>query len=591
MRKVPRSEDVRPCGEPHSVGSVGGTRAIKSTMGSKNRAKRAGRRKAPIGRSNPPTRGGGGSPPRGAARQGPEARGTRRSSEFGGETALAPPPILLDPILTVDDHGVIRFASDSVERVFGWNPAELLGRNVGVLIPETHRSSHDEYLERYRSTGRASVLDQPRHLRGVRRNGEEFDLELWVTRVDLPAPDAPMFVAIIRDIGEHDLSVSAADRSGPAYTEERRRLHYLLAEQTAALQTVHLRLRISDRMASIGTLAAGLGHDMSNMLLPVKAKLNALRAAGAKGKLPVDQRRHIEDIIKSIAYLQQMADGLHYLTVDPEREDVAHASSSIGRWWSQTGRLLIKAVPRHVKVTADIAPDLPDVAISMHSLTQAVLNLIVNAGEAIPARRLRPRGVVGISAELAGDGRAVRIGVRDNGCGMSEEVRRRAFEIFFTTKPRGLGSGMGLPLVRRVADRAGGTVEIDSAPGKGTTVVMVIPVAHGDGSPQAQALRAVVSMPDGRAAAVIHHLFERAGITSRSAEEPADADIWATEPSRTALATARAWRKRAPTGRILLLGHPATSSWRAWEQFGAICIDDAHDLGKVGEAIGRLVRH
>jgi signal transduction histidine kinase len=88
-----------------------------------------------------------------------------------------------------------------------------------------------------------------------------------------------------------------------------------------------------------------------------------------------------------------------------------------------------KAVPRHVKVTASIPARLPAVAVARHRLTQAVLNLVVNAGEAIPARRRRRQGRVHVWAKATGDATAVQLGVTDDGTGMTEEVKRRAFEV------------------------------------------------------------------------------------------------------------------------------------------------------------------
>ena len=256
-----------------------------------------------------------------------------------------------------------------------------------------------------------------------------------------------------------------------------------LAKETSALHTAHLQLRMADRMASIGTLAAGLGHDMNNVLLPVRARLNALKAAGESGKLPPAELKHVDEIRRSIAYLQQLADGLHYLALDPDDSRLSHGehSTDLRRWWSQAGPLLAKAVPVQARVSCLIPEGLPRVALAAHALTQAVLNLVVNAGEAIARSPSRPRrqGHVRVWAERCRDDAGwLRLGVTDNGPGMTEEAKRRAFEMFFTTKPRGLGTGLGLPLVRKVIERAGGTVNIVSEAGKGTTVVALVPAFH-----------------------------------------------------------------------------------------------------------------
>jgi PAS domain S-box-containing protein len=310
----------------------------------------------------------------------------------------------LDPVITIDAFGIIHSASNSVQRVLGWTPAELQGKNVSILMPEPHRSGHDGYLANYHRTGQTNILNRPRRFDAQRKDGSLVPIELCVSRADIPATSAPMFVGIIRDMSD----VADAERSRE---QERVQYQQLLADQTTALQSAHLRLRMADRMASIGTLAAGLGHDMNNVLLPVRARLNALKAVVQAGRLSDAEGKHVEEIAKSVAYLQQLADGLHFLALDPEAKDNVRgggATTDLKNWWSHVGSLLSKAVPKHVQVQASIPDNLPRFALPTHQLTQAMLNLVVNAGEAIPppSQRKRRQGVVRLRAQT----RAGRIG-------------------------------------------------------------------------------------------------------------------------------------------------------------------------------------
>jgi len=359
----------------------------------------------------------------------------------------------LDPIITTDALGIIQSASDSVQRVLGWTAGELLGRDVNVLMPEPHHSAHDGYLADYYRSGRTRTKNRSRRFEARRKDGSIVPIELCVSRSESVPGGAPLVVGIIRDMSEQ----AAAERLSE---QEQDRSRQLLAERTTALQQATLRLRLADRMASIGTLAAGIGHDLNSMLLPVRARINALRAACDAGRIPGTERRHIEAIRKSVVYLQQLADGLHFLTLDPDTQEDARgggATTDLHKWWSQAGALISKAVPKHARVMASIPAGLPPVAAAAHRLTQAVLNLVVNAGEAIPAQseRKRRQGLVRIWAESCGGsgGECVRLGVSDNGSGMTDEVKRRAFEMFFTTKPHGLGTGLGLPQGQRKVDR------------------------------------------------------------------------------------------------------------------------------------------
>lgn len=496
----------------------------------------------------------------------------------------------LDPIITIDALGIIQSANNSVRRVLGWTPEELLGRNVSILMPEPHHSAHDGYLANYHRTGQTNIMNRPRRFEALHKDGALVPIELCVSRAEIPGGGQPLYVGIIRDMSAY----AAAERSRD---EERVRAQQLLTEQTGALQQANIRLRMADRMASIGTLAAGLGHDMNNVLLPVRARLNALRAAGAAGRIPSAERKHVEEVRKSIAYLQQLADGLHFLALDPETEEDTRGGGSVTdlrQWWSQAGALLSKAVPKHVRVSATFPPGLPQAGVAAHGLTQAVLNLVVNAGEAIPgpAERRRRQGHVRVWAESTQDKEAawVRLGVTDNGLGMTDEVKRRAFEMFFTTKPRGLGTGLGLALVRRVVERAGGRVEIESEVGMGTTVVMHIPAARPvEVSDPALRSSAVVSLQDGRAAALILHVLETSGTTVRADGDESQASIWIVDPGVTKPAAAKAWRNLRPGGQLVLFGNPPHHSAAMWKSLSPVIITDPGDFEAVRTALGRAM--
>jgi PAS domain S-box-containing protein len=639
----------------------------------------------------------------------------------------------LDPVIVIDFSGTIRSASDSVRRVFGWEPGELLGRPVNVLMPEPYRSAHDGYLVEYRRTGRTGILGRPRELEAVRRDGTVFPVEVCISRAEI-AGEEPLFVGIIRDItrqkqaeqelqllknlalsiakapdlesamttalqqicqvtgwsygeawlpdekglvlhgtpvwhaaGEtvarfHQLTRSARfargeglpgrvwdsrlpewiedlsdepifqraaaaaeaglhagvgvpivsgdrvvavvcffmngkgakDRRslellsaavaplGPAIERKRaedqlrrhrEHLEELVVERTSELESSHEQLRLADRLASIGTLAAGVGHDMSNVLLPLRCRLDALDAAS----LPPATAGHFQAVRKSIDYLQQLADGLHLLALDPEDTEATGGGTRLADWWDQVGPLLARGLPKTVRFATSWPSDLPPLAVPPHRLTQAVLNLLVNAGEAVEAK-----GKVRIWAEPGPPG-FVRLGVTDDGHGMTPEVKRRALDPFFTTKKRGLGTGLGLSLVQGVARSAGGSVSIDSEAGRGTTVVLTLPI-HEPARPDAgrrQEPQAVVGLRDPRIGSLVRTMLAAAGYRVRGVgAEPGDCALWVTDPTEEALRLARARRG----GRILVLG-PATPDWVA---LGAVVAEDPEDFEGLRDRIHDL---
>lgn len=495
----------------------------------------------------------------------------------GGPQVAAPPSAALDPVITVDSSGIIQSASDAVERVFGWTAEELIGRDFATLVADPGAAPRDGSPSGHGLLGPASAIEQARRIDARRKDGGVVAVELSTSRAHVLSRKTPLFVVIMRDLGDESPAAHAR-------ALDRQHLLRMIAEQTAAIDSAHLRLRMADRMASIGTLAAGLGHDMSNVLLPVRAHLNALRAATLAPK----RRKDVDAIARGVAYLQQLADGLHFLALDPERDD-PEGETDLSAWWKQTGGLISKAVPRRVRVRCSIPRRLPAVRVAAHPLTQAVLNLVVNAGEAIPPGR---DGVVRIWAKALPSGDRVRLGVTDDGTGMSAETRRRAFELFFTTKARGLGTGLGLPLVHRVASRVGGAVDIESELGLGTSVIMTLPALRRPRGSRARPTCGVacVSIRDARAAGLVRQLLAALGVRVVHVASRNATDLWIVEPGAADAEDVSAWR-RASRGRHVVRFGPASEVDDAsrWQAMPATVIHDRGDFGAIRAALLRVV--
>lgn len=447
----------------------------------------------------------------------------------------------VDAIITIDGRGIIQSVNRATEKMFGYDAAEMVGSNVSMLMPPPYQEEHDGYLERYRRTGERRIIGIGREVQARRKNGTSFPIDLAVSEVE----PGRLFTGMIRDLSDRKLAES--------------------------------RLREADRMASLGSLAAGLGHDMNNVLLPVRAHLNAARAL----PIPSEADAHVKAVQKSVSYLQQLADGLHFLAMDPEKDD-ASGTTDLRAWWQQAGALLQKAVPKHVKVTMSIPQRLPEIAVAPHALTQAVLNLIVNAGAAISPEGRRRQGYARLKAELGSDGATVRLTVSDNGTGMTEEVKRRAFDMFFTTKPRGLGTGLGLALVRKVVEQANGAVHIESELGKGTTVVLTFPVASRD---VLERFLVAIDVEDGRVASLVRNLFEMCGAQVESPDRANDARVWVTDAAFRHANAFKAWQAQQPHGRVMLLGEPAAEGAQRSVVREPIVVGDPYDLDAIREAI------
>ena len=413
----------------------------------------------------------------------------------------------LDAMLLVNDEDTVISANPATHRMFGYAHGSLVGIAVSRLLPEFAR---EEFARMRRSTD--GFL---REVEAIRRDRSRFQGECSMSRIEFGAAR----VLVIRDVSERRLAEN--------------------------------RLREADRLAMIGTLAAGLGHDMNNVLFPIRAHINALEQLGLRASAN-RRRAHIAELRGGVCYLQHLADALHYLAMDPESETDETAATDIGIWWTQTGPLLSKSLHRAATLDVVLEPELPPIATPPHALTRAMLNLLVNAREAMPAAQLAGDCVVRIEARRGDLPEQVVLEVRDNGVGMSPETRRRALELFFTTKTRGLGTGLGLPLVRGVMDRAGGSLEIDSVPTEGTTIRLYFPVAkHArDGAAPLALLKGL----DGRTAAMVGAMLARRGVEVVTETSPSDCAICVVGAESVDARVLTLWARERPAEQIVVVG-------------------------------------
>ena len=453
-----------------------------------------------------------------------------------------------DAIVTIDARGMIQGANPAAGRIFGYRVEELFGQSIGVLMPEEERMQFLRGVESFMRGRPSDVIGARHEVAALRKDGSTVHVELIVSEV-VPKQ---LFTAVMRDVTERKESDA--------------------------------RLRQSDRLSALGALAAGLGHDMNNVLLPVRAHLNVL-AAGAAQLGHTECTTHINEIGKSVVYLQQLADGLHYLVTDAGHADGGEDGARLAAWWAQSGSLLSRTLPPLSKVKASIPAYLPMVRVSAHALTQAVLNLFVNAGEAITARGDGTLGEVRISATVTPDGRAVVLSVRDNGIGMSEAVRARAQDMFFTTKSRGLGTGLGLAMVSRIAKECGGSLSIASEPGKGTTMSLVLPVVEDETD---TSTRIALTSDDGRAAALLQSSLRAHGFASVTIDEADDADVWVADPRTVSVADAKAWLAARTDRSLVLLGAPGTDIRNDWRGIPASVIKTDFGIDSLMAGVDRV---
>lgn len=447
----------------------------------------------------------------------------------------------VDAIITIDERGRINSFNKAAERIFGYRAEEIIGHNVSLLMPPPYRDQHDQYLENYRRTGRRKVIGMEREVQGRRKDGSTFPIELAVSETHLG--DRRIFTGIVRDITDRKAAEEELKR-------HREHLEMLVQERTAELEASHQRLRISERMASIGTLAAGIGHDMGNLLLPIRSRIDAMRTEPMSPAM----QEHLRAIAQSTNYLQALTNGLRLLALDPDDVDASGSSTDLNKWWPDVESLLRNVLPRGVVLTPQIPGDLPLLRIAPHRLTQAVLNLVNNASDALHERGY---GQVIIRAHTAADREHVVLAVIDDGPGMAPDIRHRALEPFFTTKRRGISTGLGLSLVHGIVGSVHGSVHVNSVPGRGGAVILTLPVAD-EQYAAGEIMSAAVNVSETRTRMFIATMLEVMGITVHNGppEEFDLAQVWITDVQHCSIERVRRFQTQSANRRIIAFGAP-----------------------------------
>lgn len=302
-------------------------------------------------------------------------------------------------------------------------------------------------------------------------------------------------------------------------------------------------------MATLGTLASGLGHDLRNLVMPVLLRLDVVAASN---ELPEKARNDLASIRQSILRLQRLAGGLRLLSSDPFDQRDESQLTSLHDWWLDLQPIVVDALPPHSVVEADIGSDLPKVAIPPGVLAQILINLVMNSRQAMEhttSPRLR------LIAHEA-DGR-VEVDIEDNGSGMNEETRRRCFEPYFTTRARGYATGLGLSTGRALMNRYGGDLVLGAERDVGTTFTMSIPVRIQSVSTNGYHRRVRLLLRDPRQLAMLRLLIKHRGLEELPSHTTESADLTICDVDALPLVTGSdASSSTRTAGSIIAIGTP-----------------------------------
>jgi PAS domain S-box-containing protein len=349
-------------------------------------------------------------------------------------------------VVLVNERGEIILVNSQVEKLFGYQREELVGKSVEILVPERFASEHPGYRGQFLAAPTARTMGAGRELFARRKDGNEFPVEIGLNPIQ--TPDGILVLAVVVDISARLAAEEAARRS---------------REQVELLGRVSL----------LGEMTASLSHELNQPLAAIVNNATAAMQYLEQGRLNPEQ---LQDILTDVVGDSRRA------------YDIMHnVRSAIKKGAAIRGRInlndVVKAVAHMVerdaaaqfcKIEMLLSPELPAIEGDPIQIQQVLINLIRNAFDAM-CDAPTSRRTVEIATNCNGDG-TIYLAVRDYGSGMSEATRERLFEQFFTTKEEGLG--MGLAIVRSIIEAHGGSIAAENVDGGGARFYFRLPTTE-----------------------------------------------------------------------------------------------------------------
>ena len=385
--------------------------------------------------------------------------------------------IAADAIIALDAKLRITQFNEGAAAIFGYAKDEVIGMSLDLLIPERFRSSHGAHVHAFASSGVASRrMGERQEIFALRKDGSEFPAEASIAQ--LPFQNERIYMVVLRDVTERKRIEALLARSNVELEARVAERTKALEEESRRREEAQAALIQAQRMEAFGQLTGGIAHDFNNLLTIVLGNLECLEPA-----LAADEERG--QLQRAVDAAQMGAGLTARLLSFARRRPLAPSVLNINDLVLGIAELLKRSLGEQITLTTVLAGALWPTRADASELENAVLNLAINARDAMPAggklvietsnETLGP-GTFGSDsasgAATAGD--FVRISVSDTGMGMSPEILQRAFEPFFTTK-EGRGTGLGLSTIYGFASQSSGHVTIESELGKGTTVSLYLP--------------------------------------------------------------------------------------------------------------------
>ncbi|MBN1379921.1 MAG: PAS domain S-box protein [Gammaproteobacteria bacterium] len=328
----------------------------------------------------------------------------------------------VDAIIIIESDGMIESINPAAEKMFGYKPGELIGKNVSMLMPEPYSGQHDQYLQNYHHTGKAKIIGIGREAQAKRRNGQIFPIDLSVG--EIIEGDERRFIGIIRDIT-------------------------VRKEAQAEARDTREKLAHITRLSTMGEMASGIAHEINQPLAAIAAYAQACRRMITVKDADLEKISSVLDKINAQA--QRAGEVIRRLRTFFKKRKSEHVRSDLNELIRDSVDLnhADTRVLDH-PVILELVDNLPPVSVDPVQIQQVVLNLLRNAIDAMENKAGKP---VIISTRQHDDD-FLEIVVADHGDGIDEQTALSLFNPFFSTKKSGMG--MGLPISQSIVNSHGG---------------------------------------------------------------------------------------------------------------------------------------